>query len=657
MVIQINPLPHIVVQFGDIEIRTSTPILCESTEQIMNFFSELLGTLKPQASQKVGEQVLRQRQLTPKVTATRIPFVQSQLTEEYHPDQSILEAINEIDITEEQFRSSAELKQLLSDIVSSIALFHCWGKQSVKVRLNAFIKLLVAQLCIPELMSLYGVGSSILSVTSDANRTAFLSNAKNALIEAFTLFKLSEELLLDKMDDSSLDQRRVHLFLVLIEFKCSSFFAHGITVRQFGGEALQALSCHLLSVSAVTHSVLESIKIVVSRMTNVLSCETANYTIQQCRPILEEIVLDYFRWLRQNFDSLVRLCRKEEIITSVDASTRAWLRAETYASPVEILSVYQQKYRKYLTHMSIPLQPYKRKDIEQTKKDLVREKILLNNVEYHGGYSVLLNDAHDHSTEAHVQKELFSTVKSELRKVLSFLFEIDTFQIDLEQLYDTNDTISDHTEKESAASSLDTLPPADSTYNDESEPVLHRDRLSNTHDSGPTLTTLKPQATKSGTATTSQSPQDRRPVSQDHSSRSARHFGHLLRLHAARTPSPALSPVPPQGGRAQSGDFLAENDSTHPRRSRDLQDSPFWEFDLLDALYAYTILAASRTFAGGDAFLILNDLYGGEGLTLCPCKTPRLVTKFSPTGTFHFFLMHIFVFVVSIVLFTRLPAE
>lgn len=602
----------------------------------MNFFSELLGTLKPQASQKVGEQVLRQRQLTPKVTATRIPFVKSQLSEDYYPDQSILEAINEIDIKEEQFRNSAELKQLLSEIVSSIALFHCWGKQSVKVRLNAFIKLLVAQLCIPELMSLYGVGNSILSVTSDVSRSMFLSNAKDALIEAFTLFKLSEELILDKMDDSSLDRRRVHLFLVLIEFKCSSFFAHGITVRQFGGEALQALSCHILSVSAVTNSVLESIKIVVARMTNVLSCETANYTIQQCRPTLEEIVLDYFRWLRQNFDSLVRLCRKEEIITSVDASTRAWLRAETYASPVEILSVYHQKYRKYLTHMSIPLQPYKRKDIEQTKKDLIREKILLNNIEYHGGYSVLLNDAHDHSTVAHTQKELFATVKSELRKVLSYLFEIDTFQIDLEQLDEANDLMTDSTEKESAASSLDTLPSADtanssSTAFSSTDGDSVRERLSHTHDNGPSLKTHMPSATRPNYA--AQNLMNQRPTSQDRSSRSAKQLGQLLRLNAARTPSPAPSPTPVQGGRAQSGDFLAETDSTHPRRSRDLQDSPFWEFDLLDALYAYTILAASRTFAGGDAFLILNDLYGGEGLTLCPCKAPRLVAKFSPTGT------------------------
>ena len=135
----------------------------------MNFFSELLGTLKPQTARKIDENVLRQRQLTPKVTATRVPFRNTTPTEEYYADQGILEALNEIDFTEDQFRNSTELKLLLSDIVSSISLFHCWGKQSVKVRLNAFVKLLVAQLCIPPLMSLYGVGSSVLSSGSDAS--------------------------------------------------------------------------------------------------------------------------------------------------------------------------------------------------------------------------------------------------------------------------------------------------------------------------------------------------------------------------------------------------------------------------------------------------------------------------------------------------------
>ena len=44
----------------------------------------------------------------------------------------------------------------------------------------------------------------------------------------------------------------------------------------------------------------------------------------------------------------------------------------------------------------------------------------------------------------------------------------------------------------------------------------------------------------------------------------------------------------------------------------------YWHAELLDTLFSYCILAASSTFAAGDAFLILNDLYGGEGLNLCP---------------------------------------
>jgi len=51
------------------------------------------------------------------------------------------------------------------------------------------------------------------------------------------------------------------------------------------------------------------------------------------------------------------------------------------------------------------------------------------------------------------------------------------------------------------------------------------------------------------------------------------------------------------------------------------------EAELLDALYSYAVLAASRTFAAGDAFLILNDLYGGPGLTLCPTSLPKIRSR------------------------------
>ena len=81
----------------------------------------------------------------------------------YKIDRKIATAVKHESLTMDHLRSSSSLRSVLNDIVSHISLFHCWGKQSVKVRLSSFIEFLVAQLCIPHIMSLYGVGSSILS--------------------------------------------------------------------------------------------------------------------------------------------------------------------------------------------------------------------------------------------------------------------------------------------------------------------------------------------------------------------------------------------------------------------------------------------------------------------------------------------------------------
>ena len=48
------------------------------------------------------------------------------------------------------------------------------------------------------------------------------------------------------------------------------------------------------------------------------------------------------------------------------------------------------------------------------------------------------------------------------------------------------------------------------------------------------------------------------------------------------------------------------------------QDQPTLEKTLMEILVNHILLAASRTTAGGDAFFVLEDLYGGEGLILSP---------------------------------------
>jgi hypothetical protein len=51
--------------------------------------------------------------------------------------------------------------------------------------------------------------------------------------------------------------------------------------------------------------------------------------------------------------------------------------------------------------------------------------------------------------------------------------------------------------------------------------------------------------------------------------------------------------------------------------------------DILELLHCHIVLAASRTIAAGDAFIILNDLYGGDGLLLCPNPAPRITVSSS----------------------------
>ena len=46
----------------------------------------------------------------------------------------------------------------------------------------------------------------------------------------------------------------------------------------------------------------------------------------------------------------------------------------------------------------------------------------------------------------------------------------------------------------------------------------------------------------------------------------------------------------------------------------------YYREQLFKLLLNYVLLAACRTTAGGDSFVLLQDLYGGDGLALCPQK-------------------------------------
>lgn len=84
----------------------------------MNFLNELAKSLDPQKVSTEEEDKTKKIVNKPNVTATRVPFhAHTHSNKVYTVDQSILEAINEITITEDHFRSSAQLTLLLNDIV------------------------------------------------------------------------------------------------------------------------------------------------------------------------------------------------------------------------------------------------------------------------------------------------------------------------------------------------------------------------------------------------------------------------------------------------------------------------------------------------------------------------------------------------------------
>ena len=608
----------------------------------MNFLQEMVGVVNPKAASQAEQIAIRKRQHS-NVTATLKPFEShSNYIDDLTPDRSIMELILDMDLIEDQFRSSSRLKEVLNEIVSSISLFHCWGKQSIKVRLNAFVKLLVEQLCVPHINALYSVGAKLFS-SSTKVEPDFIGHVKLILIEAFTLFKLAEECILDIGDDSCLDKRRFRLFIMLMELKCSPLFSYSMTIREYGETALISLSCHILSVTVITTCIINSIKIVINRLSTILNTETTSTSTSsnfiENHTILETIVIDYFIWLRSNYNELIKMCRKEEILHSVDNNIRAWLRSETYNSPYEIISIYNQKYREKLTHMSIPLQPFRLKDLEQAKKDVIRETVLLNNILYSAGTatnatsSITINNNNnnnntythsgsttststtsttingkklEHTSTSTNTMHICSMIRCELRKVLAYLFEIDVFleeeEEDSDNITDTGEVIYKLDSNHSGSSSVKLLvgnwTPKSTVRKVMDSPDAKKSQSCELADTNNSDNNSGHNANNKNSTSSS---------SNNNNNNNNNNNGNDTNNTTSSPPTTTATPIP-----------------SIPRTSTTLTPThSHWQHELLDTLYAYTILGASRTFAGGDAFLILNDLYGGEGLTFCPSRAPR----------------------------------
>ena len=154
-----------------------------------------------------------------------------------------------------------------------------------------------------------------------------------------------------------------------------------ITMTENCPEALTHMSCNILVVNALADDIVDTIRILTKRVRNLLNKDLC-LTTSSTREILKSEFLRYFTWLRLHQDGLIKICRNNEIFCCVNKSVKAWLKCEEYESPAQILDRYNQKYRKYLTNMNIPLQAFRIDDVKQAVKDIKRDTIMLNNIRY-----------------------------------------------------------------------------------------------------------------------------------------------------------------------------------------------------------------------------------------------------------------------------------
>lgn len=295
----------------------------------------------------------------------------------------------------QHFRSSSALSEMLDGVIDDCMmeiLSSCSSKHSVatRVRLDVIKKMLVSVLCFPLLSAIVGigVGSVKLNLNTDdesmcmqkrPDEVGHLEFVKMVLKRSLLFFSESELAVLQHLTDDSdvIDRMRVSLVLDIIRARSSAIVPIPIILQEHYCFIINSLSCHLLSVRALSNDIIEAIEVNLnglksSLLKNGISNEVSLKSIKEASS-------HYFTWLRTHRAELTRSCRNAEIIASVDPSIRAWLHEEEYSSPADIIRIYKQKYKRNLTDMSMPLQPFHSStDIEQAKKDLLRELAMLD---------------------------------------------------------------------------------------------------------------------------------------------------------------------------------------------------------------------------------------------------------------------------------------
>jgi hypothetical protein len=503
--------------------------------------------------------------------------------------------------------------------------------------------------------------------------------------------------MLDKEEEITC--RKSNLFLHLLEYKYSPIFPQLLTIKEDGKYLLELLTCFTLSITAICDALKSSIKNVISSMIDVLSDpETTSTSTSFTSSLIITyfsrifpIIFDFFQWCTQHNDILIKDSRKDEIITSVNTSLRAKLKNESYSSPNDIIVFYHQQYKEKLTNMPIPLQPYSLLDIEQARKDIVRERIIVNKTSYSSqssrkiasasSFSMVTSSSSSSIGSSLTDDTAWNAIREEIKKVLVYVFEIDNVEVFEYSSVDLHlrDKTSSHpsmlsfisrtsrSEKKSGEEPPRKPSQADLEWEEE-EGDKEKDQKStssNGKKNGQVLLNPSDAEKNDSPAINHPYPHDYPPLPHlslevpnennglnDESLQQLQSVQQynwdLIEAMNRHIESPARIsqlPLPERLSRGISGSSTVSGQNSfdellHQTFSFSSGTEFFPRFphisasssvygDILELLHCHIVLAASRTIAAGDAFIILNDLYGGDGLLLCPNPAPRITVSSS----------------------------
>ena len=426
------------------------------------------------------------------------------------------------------------------------------------------------------------------------------------------------------VSDSNLDSRRIDLLMQLVLLRRSLLIPFVVTMTESCPEALIHMSCHILGVSALADEILGTINIVTKKIRNLLN-KDLSLTTNSTKDILKSEFTRYFTWLRQHEDGLRKICRNNEIFCSVDKSVKAWLKGEEYESPAQLLTRYNQKYRKYLTNINIPLQAFRMEDVRQAVKDVKRDSILLNNVQYspHEGVSRrnpvqdVNRNRRDSSIDTVENIDIHSVTASERRECLAHaVVEQICSALSAKSQRSMRFSVTNNDDHSFSVRNYD--PKArekaieeclnDSIPDPSEESSLEFERIPNRKYSGDVPSV----------STTSLLSADN--ISGDSFEEiSTCTMNVIVRGSDLGSSSDDLDS--PTNGFSISGNESSGSKSINNSESTGSQSYKIAvrvHENLLEMLLNQVLLAASRTTAGGDAFFILENLYGGEGYLFSP---------------------------------------